>query len=210
MSATRLTASARRRLIEDAAVELFASRGFPGTTTEDIVRRAGVTKPMLYRHFETKQALIMALLERHREALAAAPLDALLASAGRPFAERLDAMLDAWFSHVEAHPFVRLLLRDERADPEVSALVSELHDRQRAADIALLREFAPHIPEEELEPLGELIRSALAGLGLWVLEHPAADRAPIKAAMRRTVLGLVNSDAENATARGGSRRRPAP
>jgi AcrR family transcriptional regulator len=189
----RLAAAERRRLIEDAATHLFAERGYVATTIEDIVAAASVTKPMLYRHFESKQDLVMTLLERHRDELAAAPLDALLASTDRSFAERLDTMLEAWFGYVEAHPFVRLLLHDSSGDTEVAALVEELHDRQRAADVALLREFAPHIPERELVPLGEIIRSSLSALGLWRLDHPEADPANVNAALRRVVLAIVES-----------------
>ncbi len=191
---TRLTAAQRRDEIERAAIDVFTERGFAGATVEDIVNRAGVTKPMLYRHFESKQDLVMALLERHRDELAAAALDALLATADTPLPQRLDAMLDAWFSYVLEHPFVRLLLQDEGTDPDVSALVGELHARQRATDVALLREFAPHLPDPELESLGELIRSALSGLGLWVLEHRDASPTQAAAAMRRVVLGIVRSD----------------
>jgi AcrR family transcriptional regulator len=181
-------------VIEAAAVELFAERGYVATTIDDIVARAGVTKPMLYRHFESKQELVMTLLERHRDELAAAPLDALLATADQPFADRVDAMLQAWFAYVEAHPFVRLLLHDSSGDAAVAALVEELHDRQRAADVALIREFAPHIPEHERAPLGEIIRSSLSGLGLWRMDHPGVDRDDAIAALRRVVLGIVDSD----------------
>ena len=191
ISQPRLSAPERRRRIEEAATALFADRGYAATTIDDIVTGAGVTKPMLYRHFESKQALVMSLLERHRDELAAAPLDVLLATEQAPFPERLDAMLDAWFGYVEAHPFVRLLLHDSSGDPEVAALVRELHDRQRAADVALLREFAPHIPTAELQPLGEVIRSSLAGLALWWMDHPDTDRADVIAGMRRVVLGLT-------------------
>ncbi len=189
----RLAAAERRRLIEDAATQLFAERGYVATTIDDIVAAAGVTKPILYRHFESKQDLVMTLLQRHRDELAAAPLDALLESADRPFAERLDAMLEAWFGYVEAHPFVRLLLHDSSGDTEVAALVDELHDRQRAADVALLREFVPHIPERELIPLGEIIRSSLSALGLWRLDHPDTDPANLNAALRRVILAIVES-----------------
>lgn len=191
----RLAAAERRRLIEDAATHLFAERGYVATTIDDIVASVGVTKPMLYRHFESKQNLVMTLLERHRDELAAVALDALLESADRAFVERLDAMLEAWFGYVETHPFVRLLLHDSSGDREVEALVEDLHDRQRAADVALLRELAPHIPERELVPLGEIIRSSLAGLGLWRLDHPDSDRADVTAALRRVALAIVESNA---------------
>jgi AcrR family transcriptional regulator len=191
ISQPRLSAPERRRRIEEAATALFAERGYAATTIDDIVTGAGVTKPMLYRHFESKQALVMSLLERHRDELAAAPLDVLLATEQAAFPERLDAMLDAWFGYVEAHPFVRLLLHDSSGDSDVAALVRELHDRQRAADVALLREFAPHIPTAELQPLGEVIRSSLAGLALWWMDHPDTNRADVIAGMRRVVLGLT-------------------
>jgi AcrR family transcriptional regulator len=193
VSSHRLAADERRLLIEDAATQLFAARGYVATTVEDIVNQAGVTKPILYRHFESKQDLVMTLLERHRDELAAAPLDVLLATGDRPFAERLDAMLDAWFDYVDAHPFVRLLLHDSTDDSAVAELVQELHSRQRAADVALLREFAPHIPERELAPLGELIRSALSSLALWRMDHPDVNRADITDALRRVILAIVES-----------------
>ena len=102
-------------------------------------------------------------------------------------------MLEAWFRHVEAHPFVRLLLHDRSGNPEVEALAEDIHDRQRAADVALLREFARHIPERELVALGEIIRRSLSDLGLWRLDHPDADPANVTAALRRVVLALVES-----------------
>jgi AcrR family transcriptional regulator len=191
-----MTAAERRSVVLEAAERLFADRGFAATTLDDVAAAAGVTKPVVYRHFASKRDLAMFLLELHRDRLAAAPLDAMLAAPERAFPERLDAMLDAWFAYVEAHPFVRLLLQDEGSDPVISALVTELHGRQRAADIALLREFAPHVPEAEHEALGELIRVSLSGLGLWVLDRDPADADPAdagaaKAALRRTFLALV-------------------
>jgi AcrR family transcriptional regulator len=186
----RMSATQRRAAIEHAATELFAQHGYAATTTDDIVTRAGVTKPMLYRHFESKRDLFMTLLQRHRDELADAPLQALLATHAQPFGQRLDAMLDAWFAHAEAHPFVQHLLHDTSDDPHVAELVAELHARQRAANIALIREFAPHIPERELPPLGEIIRSTLAGLARWHADHTEITRTDMIAAVRRTILGL--------------------
>jgi hypothetical protein len=55
----------------------------------------------------------------------------------------------------------------------------------------MVREFAPHIPTAELQPLGEVIRSSLAGLALWWMDHPDTDRADVIACVRRVVLGLT-------------------
>jgi len=190
-SRTRLSAAQRRGLIEDAAARLFAQRGYTATTVEDIAAAAGVSKPMLYRHFESKKELHMKLLEHRRDELAAAPLDSLLQAKGKT-EERLPAMIDEWFAHVEQHPDTsRLLFQDTSGDPDIQAHQYELRRRQRAADVALLREFASQLPEDELEPLGEIIRSSLTGLALWWLDHPDVPRATVVAAMLRMTTGVL-------------------
>jgi AcrR family transcriptional regulator len=189
----RLSAAQRRRLIEDAAAHLFARRGYAATTVEDIVTEAGVSKPMLYRHFESKKELHMKLLERRRDELAAAPLDVFLQGEGK-LEERLPAMIDAWFIDVEQHPDTsRLLFQDATGDSDIQALQRELRRRQRAADVALLREFAPQLSEHELEPLGEIIRSSLTGLALWWLDNPNLPRATLVAAMLRMTNGMLST-----------------
>ncbi len=189
----RLPAAQRRALIEDAAARLFAERGYVATTVEDIVAAAGVSKPMLYRHFESKKELHVKLLERRRDELAAAALDGLLQGEGDP-TERLPAMIDAWFAHVEQHPHTsRILFQDATGDPDIQQLQRELRARQRAADVALLREFAPELPKHELEPLGEIIRSSLTGLALWWLENPEVPRASPVAAVLRVTTGVLAS-----------------
>lgn len=187
----RPTRAETRADIEDAATRLFAERGYAATTVDDIAAAAGLSKPMLYRHFDSKKELHMALLERHRDELAAAALQPFLAGEREPI-DRLPAMIDAWFVHAQQNPYVlRLLFRDTTGDRDVQALHVELQRRQRAADVALIREFAPRIPEAELEPLGEVIRSSLTGLALWWLDHPEVPRDTLVAAMLRMVRGLL-------------------
>ncbi|HEY1458146.1 MAG TPA: TetR/AcrR family transcriptional regulator [Solirubrobacteraceae bacterium] len=187
----RPTPTERRQRIEDAAARLFAQRGYAATTVDDIVEAAGLTKPMLYRHFESKKHLHMALLERHRDELAAAPLDQFIRGRHDP-PTTLGPMIEAWFAHIEGHPYTwRMLFADTTGDPDVQALHSELRARQRAADVALLREFAPTLPEAQLEPLGEAIRCALTGLALWWLEHPHVPRAVLVDTMLRITQGFL-------------------
>ena len=142
-----------RRSIEDAAAALFARKGYAGTTVDDIVGAAGVSKPALYRHVASKKDLHLALLERHRDELAAAALAGLAADAPDLDA-KVHAMIDAWFAYVEEHPFVWLMFRDTTGDPEVLALHAELQARQRGADVALLREFAPGHPRGRAGAVG--------------------------------------------------------
>ena len=53
----------RREQILQTAVDLFSQRGFKGTTTKEIARAANVSEAMVFRHFENKEALYMAILE---------------------------------------------------------------------------------------------------------------------------------------------------
>ncbi|UNO40657.1 TetR/AcrR family transcriptional regulator [Streptomyces sp. MST-110588] len=180
-----------RARIEETAARLFAERGYAGTTIGDIAAESGLSKPMLYRYFDSKQELHLSLLERHRDELAAAPMSRLLHGAG-DLDTRMRAMYEAWFGYVQSSPYTwRLLFRDTTGDPEVQEFHRELQRRQRETDMALLREFAPGIPEEELEPLGEAIRSSLYGLALWWLDRPDQPREVLVAAMTRLTRGLL-------------------
>jgi AcrR family transcriptional regulator len=63
MSAPRLTADARRQQILDVAVDVFGRAGYFGASMNDIAEAAGVTKPVLYQHFDSKADLYGALLD---------------------------------------------------------------------------------------------------------------------------------------------------
>src|SRR4051795_8352795 len=79
----RLPVAERRELITEAAGRLFGERGYAGTRLEDIAAAAGVTKPVVYRHFDSKKSLYLALLERHRADLGGfLPAPGSLAAAG--------------------------------------------------------------------------------------------------------------------------------
>ena len=57
-----LEAGTRERLLETAS-HLFASKGYASTSVREIVARAGVSKPVLYYHFQSKEGLYYAILE---------------------------------------------------------------------------------------------------------------------------------------------------
>ena len=58
-----MSAQERRASILDAAVKLFAERGFRGTTTRDLAAAVGVSEPVLYEHFPSKRDLYLAILD---------------------------------------------------------------------------------------------------------------------------------------------------
>lgn len=66
----------RERLIE-AAMRLFASKGYAATSVRDIVSAAGVTAPSLYHHFGNKEGLFLAIMRANRSRVEAARQEAL-------------------------------------------------------------------------------------------------------------------------------------
>src|SRR5437588_238314 len=78
---TRLPAAERRQALIETAIRVFTEGSYRGTTTAEIARAAGVSEPILYRHFASKRALYLAALDHvwsqaktaWEELLAAAP-----------------------------------------------------------------------------------------------------------------------------------------
>lgn len=59
----RLAAPERRQAIVEAALEVFSTGSYSGATTAEIARRAGISEPILYRHFGSKRDLYLACLD---------------------------------------------------------------------------------------------------------------------------------------------------
>ena len=59
----RLSANARREQILDVALQVFAGAGFHGASMNDVADAVGVTKPVLYQHFDSKRDLYQALID---------------------------------------------------------------------------------------------------------------------------------------------------
>jgi AcrR family transcriptional regulator len=65
----RLRAEERRRAVLEAACQAFSKSSYRGATTADIAREAGITEPILYRHFGSKRDLYIACLDVTWESL---------------------------------------------------------------------------------------------------------------------------------------------
>ena len=57
----RLSAEARKEAIVEAVRDVFAEKGFEGTTTRDLAKAAGVSEALLYKHFPSKESLYAAM-----------------------------------------------------------------------------------------------------------------------------------------------------
>lgn len=96
--AKRLKAAERRESILTVAKVLFADKGYHGVSVDEIARRLGVSPAVLYRHFDSKEALYEAVLEEiscrresYVEAVVTSPLDfaSVLGAMTRVYAESI-------------------------------------------------------------------------------------------------------------------------
>jgi AcrR family transcriptional regulator len=173
----RLSADQRREVIEQAATEVFAERGYAGASIDEIARRSGVSAPVVYDHFESKADLHRRLLVRHRDELVALWRANLLTD--DPPEQRVPRAIDAWARYVETHPYAwKLLFRETTGDAEAAAVHREVLAGSRAL-LAPLVAAQPGGEQLPAEMAAELIRSALTGLALWWQEHPEVTRADI-------------------------------
>jgi AcrR family transcriptional regulator len=182
----RLTAQQRRKLIEQAALDVFATRGYHGAAMDEIARRAGVTPPVVYDHFPSKLALHKRLLERTRDELLAMWREHLAGDA--PAGERIPRALDAWARYVEEHPYApRMFFHETTGDPEVQAIHHQVQEQARRALGAILgrEEGADRIAgagdEESVIMAAEVMRAGLTGLAVWWTDHPEVPRERIVA-----------------------------
>jgi AcrR family transcriptional regulator len=186
----RLPVAERRALIVEAAGRLFGEGGYERTRLDDIAAAAGVTKPIVYRHFDSKRDLYLALLDRHRDDLAG--FVASMPAEGTP-EERLRAVLETWLDYVEARSYAwKMLFHDAGGGPDIVARRREVHAEARALLVELIRSLAEApVPRRQLEPLAELMSMGMAGLVLWWIEDAAVSRAAILDALTTAWVRLL-------------------
>jgi AcrR family transcriptional regulator len=180
-----MSAEARREVIERAATEVFAERGYQAASMNEIARRSGVSVPVVYDHAESKQELHLRLLKRHYTELRALWGTSLVDG---PADLRMATALDAWFSYVQTHPYAwRMLFRETTGEPAIQAAHQEVAAASRTMLLPLLagQPGAEHIAgsadEEAIDMLWEILRSVLQGLALWWYDHQHVPRERVVA-----------------------------
>ena len=176
----RLTAEERRAGILDAALAVFSARGYHASSIDDIAREAGISKALIYEHFDSKQRLYGDLLEQNAHEL----FERLAASlAGvESGAARLASGLDAFFSFVEERRDAwRILFRDV-SDPETSAALDRIVEQVTVVVAALIAQDpgARSQGGDESEPgirvLAQMLVGAVQSVANWWAEHPEVAR----------------------------------
>ncbi|MCT4353692.1 TetR/AcrR family transcriptional regulator [Streptomyces sp. Je 1-79] len=161
----------RRELLE--AADRVVLRDGPKASMNAIAAEAGITKPILYRHFGDKGGLYRALATRHTDALLAALRAALDAPADRR--RRVEATLDTYLASIEAMPQVYRFLMHP---------ADETHQAEQGFDVGrhsapVLRRMGEELGQViaeriDLGPAGEA-QARIWGHGIVGMMHAAGD-----------------------------------
>ncbi len=123
----------RRRQLIEVAIELFAQKGFGGTTTKEIAAAAGVTEAIIFRHFATKQDLYQAIL------------DTKCASDSKvDWMSELQALMDVNDDEEVFRFLLRKILEFDREEPQFCRLL--LHASLEGNELALMHNAQMAMP----------------------------------------------------------------
>ena len=159
----------RREQLLDVGRTLFASKGFDGTSVEEIAEKAGVSKPVVYEHFGGKEGLYAVVVDREVDRL----LDRITASlVGDHPRELLEQAASALLDYVERDTDgFRILVRDSPVASTSGTFSSMISDIATQVEHVLAGEFK----RRNYDPkLAGLYSQALVGMvaltGQWWLD----------------------------------------
>ena len=173
----RMPSAQRRDQLLDVAENLFVTRGYSATSMEDVARGAGVTRPVPYRHFGTKEGVYLAVLERARREYEAVMVEAI--DPELPAREQLVRVGDAFYSMLEDSPGRWKLLFASSA-----VLPVEFEERlaaQRFETIEMIRGLLtrlarPDVPPARITAAAHAMSGVAERLGHWWLADPSLTR----------------------------------
>jgi AcrR family transcriptional regulator len=167
----------------DAAVGIFAKRGFHAASMDEVAEVAGISKPMVYAYLGTKEDLFVACLHREATRLVEAVVGSVAPDAGP--ADQLWNGLRAFFAFVGAHrDGWTILYRQARGrEPFATELAT-----MRGTMVEIISGLLARAVEEAggraggLEPVTYALVGAAESMADWLVDHP--DEDPQKLAAR--------------------------
>ena len=163
----RVPREVRERQIVELAEQLFSERGYQGSSMDELARRAGVTKPVVYELFGSKDGLFRTCLERSAERLAKVVAEAVRAESEPEARVRAGGLAFLRFA-ADNRVAWELMMEGRFSDAAV-----EVRRRQAALVHELLLEKAPaEVDPRELELAAHAVNSAYEGVAHWMWEHP--------------------------------------
>src|SRR4051812_5665408 len=192
MSSRAQQSEATRAKLLRVGRDLFARRGFAGVATEEIVRRAGVTRGALYHHFRDKRDLFAAVVEQVEQEVLERVAEAALAESDAWEQQR--AAIDAYLDVCLEPAVQRIVLVDA---PSVLGLEAWRDIEARyglglvSAGLQSVME-AGYIEQQPIEPLAHLLLGALTEGGLLIAraEDRVAARREVGDSLDRILSGL--------------------
>jgi AcrR family transcriptional regulator len=161
----------RERQMLDVAEEVFAEQGYAAVSMEEIAVRVGLSKPMLYEYFGSKEGLLLATIGRARGELHETTQRAVSETGSAE--EKLHRGYLAYFRFNEAHRRSWLVLLQEPvllggAADEIEAT------RRQQTDLILgqMEMLVPDRPRRALEAYAEIIVGACERMALWRARNP--------------------------------------
>ena len=179
------------------AEQVFAERGYQATTMEEVAERVGITKPLIYEYFGSKEGLLSACITRARTQLRQAT-EASWAAVGpdAPLAEVFRAGVRAFFDFIDEHANAFMLIQQEGAvASQASPLIESIRAQQSAATASTLA-AAPgleSVPPELLEGYAEVIVGACERVAVWRTRRPQVSAADAADLVVATVWGGLES-----------------
>jgi AcrR family transcriptional regulator len=182
----------RRQAILDAAAALFETEGLNGVSLNDVARRAGIAKSNLYRYFESREAIFLALLNEDQLACVAGVEEGLARLSGKVDAR---SVAGVFARTIAAAP--RFCVLETAIATVLEQNISEeaVRDYKRGVmrlGLRLgnaLRAALPLFPARATGPFLRYLHAGVAGL------YPLANPAPAAArAMRDPELAVLHSD----------------
>jgi AcrR family transcriptional regulator len=161
----------RERQMLDVAEEVFAERGYAAVSMEEIAVRVGVSKPMLYEYFGSKEGLLRATIGRARAELFETTAEAI--EGAESAEDKLRSGYLAYFRFNEAHRRAWLVLLQEPVpNPDAAGEIEATRRQQTDLITAQMAQLAPGRPRRDLEAYAEIIVGASERLALWRTRNP--------------------------------------
>jgi AcrR family transcriptional regulator len=176
------------------AEEIFAQRGYQASSMDEIAERVGVSKPMLYEYFGSKEGLLVACIRQARAELLAATLASVRGVASAE--EALRRGMTAFFEFIDSHRRSWELLRQEAAVAGQAAMdeIEAVRQQQTEVNATLFASFLPELPQRDLEAYAEVVVGACERLAIWYVgrdDVTASDAAEL--VMRMVWYGLAGA-----------------
>ena len=158
---------------------LFVERGYAAVSMEDIAREAGVSRPVVYDHFGTKERAFIACVDRARADYESELLGGV--DPGRSLREQLRAGGEAFFAMLERDParWRLLFATTGLVGGEGADRLAELRFRTIDRIAGIIRAMAPKADEDLIQAHAQVISGAGERLGHWWLTRPDLSREQI-------------------------------